>query len=889
VAFEPGTHLGSYQILSLLGRGGMGEVYRARDVRLQRDVALKVLSQDARLDAAGRARLEREAQALAALNHPNIAAIHGLEESGGHLALVMECVEGEPLSARIGPTGLPVRDTLKLAAQIAAGLDAAHRAGVVHRDLKPANVLVTPTGGVKIVDFGIAKLGDIPATVRGNEAGTTLAALTAVHRIVGTVAYMSPEQARGEPVDGRSDVFSFGILLYEMLTGRRPFAGDGVNVLAAILERDPPPLSTRSGTPLPRDLERMVLRCLRKDKERRVQSAADLNLELEDLASDYGRLPAAAATERPVRMRPAITAAAALAAAAATWFGAALFRSPAPAAPTFRQLTFEPGAAVTPALSPDGKLLAYASDRSGEGQLDIWLKQLAGGEPVRLTSGPDSKANPQFVPDGTRVVYLGARSSLFEVPALGGPSHRLLDEAGPFTISSQGDVVFHRLGTGTTPGPMFVLKAGAASPTAWHPECVSAGAPAWSSDGSRIAFIGDCTPNSEPTLRRGYVLVSPLNGGAVRQVGTVQIASSVPRIAWIGANGAEGLLIPITRGDTTNLHRLSLDGTLTVMTAGTGVEAWPVVSRSGDLIFTRTDQTPAVWRRTLTGGEPPSIVASPARLFAVDPEEQRLVFGRMQGSEYGQLVLRDPDGGAETVLASHRVKLEGGGSFWPQVSPDGRRVVYRVQEELGSPNMYVVPTDGGTPRGLVAAGKPMFWTPSAWSPDGNDVIGECRPVGALCTLDPQSGQVREFLTATTRSELLYPSLSWDNRWITFMRRRAGETAIVAAPRDGDRYGPETAWARISPRDADGSRPRFAPDGNSVFYILTRGSIATVVRQNLDPATKQPIGEPLPIARVQHIPTTALFTGLQNLIAVSRRHVYFNAADVHANVWMMHRE
>jgi hypothetical protein len=382
-------------------------------------------------------------------------------------------------------------------------------------------------------------------------------------------------------------------------------------------------------------------------------------------------------------------------------------------------------------------------------------------------------------------------------------------------------------------------------------------------------------------------LIAPLDTGTTRRIGNVQISTGVPRIAWVrSASGEDGLLIPLNAGDTTNLHRLSMDGTLSVITAGTGVVNWPAVSAAGDLIFTRLDQTPSVWRSALVGDSRAVVVASPARLFAVDPDGRKLVYGRMQGAEQGQLVLRDSESRSETILASHRVQLEGGGSFWPQLSPDGRSVVYRVQEQLGSPSTYLVSTEGGPTR-LLRMAQQSFWTPSDWSPDGAAVIGECSPVGALCRLRPEADRVEEFLRDREGAELLYPSLSWDGKWLAFMRRHSGNTAIVAAPRGSDGgFGEVEQWVRISPPDVDGSRPRFAPDGASLFYVLSRGNIATVVRQPLHPATKQPLGSPLTIAPVQVAPTPVIFSGLQNLIGVTRTHVYFNAADTRSNVWMM---
>ena len=899
---KPGDHLGPYRIEQLLGRGGMGDVYRARDTGLNRDVALKVLPDAFTLDSDRLARFKREAQVLASLNHPNIAAIYGVEESDGMHALVLELVDGTPLSSRIGRHGLTRREALKLSAQIAAGLEGAHHAGVVHRDLKPANVMVTAAGIVKLVDFGLAKVlqaaGAMVAGARTNESGPH----TEAGQILGTVAYMSPEQVRGEPIDSRSDLFSFGALLHEMLTGRRPFdAEDKVSTLSAILHREPAPLSTSGPEPIPRELERIVLRCLRKDRERRFQTASDLKLALEDLEEDSGRTAAtmpADAAQRARRSRPAwMRWTLALAAATAVGVGAVwLWRAPRERpTPPLRQVTFDAGIAMMPALSPDGKLFAYASDRSGEGQLDIWLKQVAGGEAVRLTTGPDSKVNPQFSPDGTRVYFLGGRNEIFEVPALGGSSRRVIEDAGPFSVSGHGDIAFHRPGTGTRPGPMFVLPAGAPTAQPWHPECVSAGAPAWSPDGSRIAFHGACRPFDRSITENGFsepgalaILVGAVGGGGIERVGSAAPRWIIAaRIAWVRLTGGrERLLLPQRVGDTINLQQLAFDGELLPVTQGTGFQNWPAVSASGEVLFTRSDITPSIWSLPLAAsGEMPTREVSPGRMFGTSPDGGTLVFGRMLGTERGQLVLRDRARGSETVLASHMVRVEGAGSFWPQISPDGRRVVYRVNEDPGGISLYVVSTDGGAPRRIELSGEFSFVT--GWSPDGRRSIGSCGPgETGLCELLPDTGAVRSILEAPSGGELLDPSFAWDGRWVAFGERRSRRTRVflTAVGSDGTLAG-EAQWVLASPADADGERPRFSPDGSAIFYELTRGNVVTLVRQALDPVSRRPIGEPVRLAAIRNFPLSVFYISLQSLITVTRDRVFFNTAEIRSNVWL----
>jgi serine/threonine protein kinase len=284
MTFSPGQRWGPYEVLSNLGAGGMGEVWRARDTRLRREVAIKALPASVATDPERLARLEREARLLAALNHPNIAAIYGLEDADGSPYLVMECVEGESLAQKLGAGPLPLDDALSISTQIAAGLEAAHGAGIIHRDLKPANVMIRPDGSVKILDLGLARSIEEPVVGDPSLSPTITSGGTQAGVILGTAAYMSPEQARGKMLDKRSDVFSFGCLLYECLTGTRAFPGETISdTLAAILRSEPDwsalPVQT-SGA-----VRKLLRRCLEKDPKRRLRDIGDARLDLEDALS----------------------------------------------------------------------------------------------------------------------------------------------------------------------------------------------------------------------------------------------------------------------------------------------------------------------------------------------------------------------------------------------------------------------------------------------------------------------------------------------------------------------------------------------------------------------------------------------------------------------------
>ena len=425
-----GQAVGRYRILSCLGAGGMGMVFSAHDSTLGRIVALKFLKGELAADGAALERFRREARTLSTLNHPNICTIYDISEADGETFIAMELVRGQTLEERIGDKGLKLSEVMDYAAQIADAMAQAHQAGIIHRDLKPANVMVTEAGRIKLLDFGIAKL----AECRSDESACTitLSAAPEVHTqrgtIVGTIAYLSPEQAEGKAIDARSDVFSFGAVLYEMITGVKAFLRESrAATLAAILNEEPKPLRELApGTPA--EVEKVVTRCLRKDRERRLRSMADLSLALREiLESDSGPSVAAAlvATGRKLAkslLWAALTGVAVLATVLAWWRTGA--RPETPAALKVAPLTAYPGVEKTPSLSPDGSQVAFSWDGEDQRNFDIYVKTIGPGPPLRLTTDPAEDYSPAWSPDGSTIAFLRRRGaieySVIVKPALGG-------------------------------------------------------------------------------------------------------------------------------------------------------------------------------------------------------------------------------------------------------------------------------------------------------------------------------------------------------------------------------------------------------------------------------------------------------------------------------------
>jgi serine/threonine protein kinase len=454
---SPGQTVGIYRVIAPLGVGGLGQVYLAEDTRLGRRVALKVLPPETADDPRSRKRLLREAQAAAALDHPNICTVFDVGEADGCAFIAMQYVEGEALSDRAARRPLGVASTLDIGAQLAAALDEAHRHGIVHRDIKPQNVMLTSGGHVRVLDFGLAK----PTGPRAADSPTATV-LTESGVISGTVPYMSPEQIRGEEVDARSDLFSAGVVLHELLSGARPFAAAAAaDVMLAILTRDPPPLTDSQASP---EVQRIVRKCLEKDRDRRYQSARDLGLDLENARRALGPVAepsapqeqALAAPTRPIPrggVRAGWGGAIVVAAAAAAW---ALTRSSPPLGPIpaseFVPITDLPDSAVAPALSSDGRTLAFIrGDTWFLSTGEIYVKLLPSGEATRLTNDSKPKYGPAFTPDGSRIAYTVFETdgfSTWTVPVLGGTPTRLLPNAAGLWWLDAHHVMFSQVDTG---------------------------------------------------------------------------------------------------------------------------------------------------------------------------------------------------------------------------------------------------------------------------------------------------------------------------------------------------------------------------------------------------------------------------------------------------------
>jgi Tol biopolymer transport system component/predicted Ser/Thr protein kinase len=529
---QPGIRIGAYEIVSALGAGGMGEVFAAEDTRLHREVAIKFLPAEVASDPEHRERFQREARAIAALNHPNIVTLYSVEEAEGLIFLAMERLTGRTLREVIPAGGLPIAQLLRIASDIADAIAAAHQRGITHRDLKPANVMITADGRVKVLDFGLAKF---QRTATDQDDISTRAALTGPYQVMGTAAYMSPEQAEGKTVDFRSDIFSFGVLLHEMATGEAPFQGDSsASIISAILRDHPPPL-TELRPELPAGLNKVVRRSLAKDPSGRYQSAVDLRHDLEELA-EAGSFPARAALAPRFAMRGMYLAAVALIVVIASviaWVNLPLRRTPvAFQAEEILRLTSD-GDVNVAAISHDGRYVAHV--KRVDGRSSLWVRQTATTTDVQIVEPWDLGYQAvTYSPDGSYIYLTTARGSgsLFRVSALGGTPRRLvenLDSGVTFSPDGKQLAFIRQDGAGAQSGVM-VTDTNGGNERRIATVGLSLITPSWSPEGGSILVVARTTD-----LAREAVYEIDVRSGLVEQVTdpSPPIGPSGSRVAWL--------------------------------------------------------------------------------------------------------------------------------------------------------------------------------------------------------------------------------------------------------------------------------------------------------------------------------------------------------------------
>jgi serine/threonine-protein kinase len=874
-----GTRLGPYEIVSAIGAGGMGEVYRAKDTKLNRDVALKVLPEAFTSDPDRLARFRREAQVLASLNHPHIAAIYGFEDSGAthapldgargamsesRIALVMELVDGEDLSAYIARGPIALTDALLFARQIADALEAAHEQAIVHRDLKPQNVKVTPNGTVKVLDFGLAKAMD-PAGASGTDAmnsPTLTGRATQMGMILGTAAYMAPEQAKGRPVDRRADIWAFGVVLFEMLSGKRVFEGDDVSeVMAGVLKLDPDWSALPADLPAP--VRHLLKRCLEKDPKKRLRNVAEGMLQLEDAlampvasaAATAGAASAPAFAPVPLWRRAMPIASAVIVTAAV--IGATMWLTrpgqPAHVVSRFvipfgegqqRTLTYSQGLAI----SPDGTAIVYlASDQ-------IYVRAIGGFDARPLTrAGVVAGIGPRqvvFSPDGASIGYVeveNSRTAIKKIDIAGGASvtvaadvdaNPALDWQGDsifFSTSTPGRGVMRVAASGGQPEQIIQLEPGE---TASRPQVLD--------DGRVLFAVGPANPTAAAIDWAAGRIVVQRPGEKTRT--TIFEGGTDPR--YLPSGHLIYQMNGVLYARTFDPSKLAVGGAVSVVEGVfrgvAGHNAWYAVSDSGTLVYLpgpvsaagAVEMSLALFDRA---GKPELIPvqAGPYSEPRMSPDGNRIAFGRSDARDTSIWVYDLVTGGSARRLTT------GGHDRFPVWSGDSQRVIFQSDRE-GDLGLFWQRADGvGTAERLTPPAKGVSHVPQSASPGGNKVL----------LVDQTAGAKTSLMTFTFADKSMTPfgavvstrptgaTFSPSGRWVAYTVREAGASSdtvyIQPFPATGEKV-------QISTNAEDGHHPVWSSDGKELYYNPAPGT--KIVAVTVMPSPGFAFGPAPPVAK-----------------------------------------
>jgi serine/threonine protein kinase len=847
MSLKEGTKLGRYEVRSLIGAGGMGEVYRANDPKIGRDVAIKVLPSDFASNTERLERFEREAQAAGGLNHPNILGIYDIDSQDGTYFVVSELLVGAELRDRLNEGPIPLRKTLDYAQQIVSGLAAAHERGISHRDLKPENIFITTEDRVKILDFGLAKIREGKTDVHGSEDATRKA-LTDPGVVMGTVGYMSPEQVRGGVSDHRSDIFSFGVILYEMLTGRRAFGGESVvETMHSILKDDVPDLD-ESGSRIPPALDKLMRRCLEKRPEHRFHSAHDLGFALDALASpttssSSGLTTVAQSISEDVagKRSPWVARAAWIAAAvflvSTVMLGGLYLLRETPRKQTMRFGIAPPEKAFfneSFALSPDGQMIAFVT-RGTAGETSLWIRPFTSID-ARQLPGTEGAAFPFWSPD-SRTVGFFAGAKLKKIEAAGGPAQTLADASSDprgGTWAPDGTIIF----SPHTTSPLLRVAASGGAVSEVTKLDTEAGQTShrWPSilpDGKHILYFG----------RGGSPQTQGIYGTSIDSPQPKLIIAS----AVIGAFASvesDGYLLFVREGTLMaqrfDTGKLELLGDPTPMVENilsfpgeVGPTAYAAVSvAAGNLVYRTGDQqtTRLTWYDR--SGRALETITEPGGYheLSLSKDDSKVLFGRNEGAGPQDIYLQDLSRGNAT-----RLTFDPESDNTAVLSPDETQVVF-YSNRLGKNGFYRKSASGaGTDELLLTDDNGAY--PDSWSSDGKYLLYE-RNGGTRTKVDlwvlPMTGEAKPTSYLETPFEEAHAQFSPDSRWIAYTSNESGrpEVYIQSFPIGGGKWQISTTG---------GDQPQWRVDGKELFYIAPDRSLMAVA---ISDATTMQVGRPV---------------------------------------------
>ncbi|MCG6922194.1 MAG: protein kinase [Acidobacteria bacterium] len=787
-----GQTISHYRIVDRLGGGGMGVVYKAEDMRLGRQVALKFLPERYFGHPTALERFQREARAASALDHPHICTVYDVDEHAGQPFISMQLLEGQTLKHRIGGKPVETTELLELGIQIADALDAAHGKGIVHRDIKPANIFVTERGDAKVLDFGLSKRSDAPENTQ-SDAETAMAEehLTSPGQTLGTVAYMSPEQALGRPLDARTDLFSLGVVLYEMATGVLPFKGDSSGAIFNEIINKTPTSPVRLNPEVPDELARAINKCLEKDRDLRYQHASELRADLKRLRRDTtsGQSvahPAAGAVKRRRSTIPWIAATALVGAGALGWWLWSGWHRSAPAGPMkIVPFTTDGGYKANPKLSPDGEKVVY------EWRGDIYVKAVGiGTRPIRVTEDEANEVRPVWSPDGRQIAFVRETehgAAIYTVPSLGGQERKLIDVEGPVegyayflpALSWSPDGKWLAFPEKTSEGePARIVRLALDTlqkqPVTSPPEHTEGDLfPEFSPDGTQLAFVRSGSFEAYANLD---VWVQPVEGGEARAL-TSGRYDALGGLAWT-SSGAE-ILFTVAGGNASTF-RVGLDGGEPQPVVGAAQNAGFVSIRGRRMVYQQMTASPSdIWRvpgrrSSLLGQAPEKLIASSMADSnpAYSPDGRRIAFQSYR-SGASNIWISNADGSNPVQLTSFDTN-----TGTPRWSPDGRRLAFD-SVEAGDWNVYVIDADGGVPHRLTP--EPSDDYRGAWSRDGQWIYFTSNRGGStqIWKLPSGGGQAVQ----VTRGGGSYAEVSSDGRYLYYASSDA-RTSIRRVPVDG---------------------------------------------------------------------------------------------------------
>ena len=953
----PGNQLKHYEICSVLGAGGMGEVYLAQDLRLKRRVAIKILPPKISRNPQARQRFLQEARAASALSHPNIAHIYEVNKADHLNFIAMEYVDGQMLREYLTLAPRALREVLDITVQIASALAAAHAAGIIHRDVKPENIMVRPDGYIKMLDFGLATYIEQPPQTIASEAPTIGTVKTQPGMVLGTISHMSPEQARGHEVDARTDVWSLGVVFYEMLAGRLPFTGGSPNdVIAAILEHDPPPIA-RFVSNLPEGVEWVVMKALVKDREQRYQSIKEFMVDIQRLKS---RVEGETELERSdsTRLLNGLTMAKSLRGTApgvqgtdpqsqyamsnaeyivtgirhhkwasllvvlllsafAVGIVAFIMRGRAQSSGQLMltRLTFDSGLQSNPTWSPDGRFIAYDSDRGGN--FDVWVQPISGGDPFRVTQSPAHDWQPDWSPDGTKIVFRSERDGggLFVVSAFGGHERKISSFGYRAKWSPDGSkILFLSPGTRIFDYPrVFLMNVdGAAAPVeilnsiAGDLQPVKKGYVAWYPDSKHVSFIADGGAFWTVPISGGPPLKSEVDDKVTRGIATAGV--DFGNFRW--SPGGDAMYLEGTSRGVKNLWKIEIEPRSrrwvngpSRLTTGFSYDTDIALSPDGTkLAYSDQLESTRAWLFPFdaqTGqikgdGQPITDSQRNSWFFDLASDGQKMVFSeQLHGHDRQALWEKSLENGQSRLLLQDDALR-----YFPRWSPDSRWIAYSLfrrpapDAKLGPKGPIVLlDPNSGQERLLTSSDSSADYIYD-WSPDGQWVLASTNrqssnrwalvlfPLSAA----PRAESAMRILASDPEANLWTPRFSPDGRWVCYLAQsdsKPGVSVLYVISIDG---GPPV---RITEEESWADKPRWSPDGKTIYFISNRGSsFLNVWGVRIDPSSGRATKEPFRVTNFAR-PGQFLSTQLSYAeMALSKSRLVLPVTEVSGSIWVL---